>query len=337
MKILISEEKEESWDDVKIDKKNQSEEEKKKKQEEGYRTEFDEKKNLENVHLEENIDKKTKNVNIDIEDNKKNLEQGNFDLEDINKKRLDKQSQEENEEDENFTTGEYQEEEKEKRKVDQYSEFAPPSEEDENNSNSEEDFFSNEIFDPSLRGMDAGLEIQQMYQNKEISIEQVFKKVTSKIIDKSKGLASFYFINEKEKNLEKLYNFNDYVNYEKFINEVTPESDAFYNDQKDFLLSLERPWISDTTFQEEKPVFVFPFFDGPTFLGVCTVHFQEKVDENVLAYTELLIETTRGIYLRKMVENGIKGSASEEMLEEDKGILQIIIDLGKELVNKIRE
>ena len=95
---------------------------------------------------------------------------------------------------------------------------------------------------------------------------------------------------------------------------------------------LKTPFWKDETFQEEKNEFIFPFFEGSFNMGFCFIQMNQKIEEEQAPGLEVLIESSRGLYLEKCYFPNMEKYESKKV---SKGVVKETFGFFKKLVQKL--
>lgn len=187
----------------------------------------------------------------------------------------------------------------------------------ENEEEQEEDELKNQIFSPTPGGLDFVIKMSNLFQSKELKEEDYFNSVAELLWEKF-GAHCCFFIRRPEK--------SEYeIAFQKQIEGADPESpqaqfsiSAAMENKFETWALMSLPYWLDHTFQTDNQMFFFPYTEGAQKIGFATVHFFNKVEEQIASEVEVILESVRGVYLQAFHKTGLEGSYNQEKVEEPK-------------------
>lgn len=164
----------------------------------------------------------------------------------------------------------------------------------------------NQIYRPSVNGLDFVIQMLSVYEDKQKQEEDFFSFTEQYLWENFKAHSCF-FVKRPEKS-----------HYEVVRQtEITPEKLAMVSEGFSFdqvkeakfeswaLMSL--PYWLDHTFQASDQFFFFPYIEGTHKIGFATLHFFSPLEESKAAEIEIILESLRGIYLQIFHKTGLEG------------------------------
>ncbi len=167
-------------------------------------------------------------------------------------------------------------------------------------------------FPVDSKGIENAVEILDMILNKNVSKEEILSRSIKNILDLTGGILTFYTYDKEKEEAKLLYNQ---------LEEESPEYEQWKALEELSLedwVSIQVPTFKDPTFQSESNLFIYPFFEGITRIGLGVIIFNSKIDEEQSSIIELYMEMNRAVYLQNLRDVGTKGSYNKEKKEEGK-------------------
>lgn len=162
----------------------------------------------------------------------------------------------------------------------------------------EEEEIENPIFSSDPRGLDVAVKVLNIYYKEKFENDDIFSLISDEINQRFQGETSFILY---DKNTDKYNLLHSTTLYEAKKSEKKGIIDEFENNiiknESSQWKEIAVPLWSDITFQEDEITFSYPFFEGISRMGLCQVTFKSGFDEVKAKELEVILETTRGIYL----------------------------------------
>ncbi len=154
------------------------------------------------------------------------------------------------------------------------------------------------IFTPKSNGLEVAIQVLNLYENKNIQKEEVFKFIDQAIFEKFQGISVFYILNRTKNEFEVVYQ-----DKEK-ISETYIKKESAVKAQWDV---LNLPNWENEKFNTDENLFFFPIYEGANKLGYITCYFENKPQQEISKTIEVVLETTRGLFLEFFHKEGITG------------------------------
>jgi hypothetical protein len=179
------------------------------------------------------------------------------------------------------------------------------------------------IYPADSKGIEFAITVLDIYlsHGKEREIDQlVFEHIAKTIYKKFHGVTSFLGLDWKKGGTISFYS-----GHQLLPNMLLVNSDGSPLDWAQFMLQQQSRWTtaklptwSDTTFQAEKLEFIYPYFEGTTFIGVAVTNFESKINADVAPKIEVLLESARACYLEHLRHAGRRGEYQGKQNDTEK-------------------
>ncbi|EQC43808.1 hypothetical protein M900_1165 [Bacteriovorax sp. Seq25_V] len=177
------------------------------------------------------------------------------------------------------------------------------------------------IYTPKSNGIEIAIKVLNLYSDKNLNKEDLFKFITDSIKNKYQGYSTFYSLNKANGKFEKIYQSKENV-----LEKITDKEET-HKDEWD-LMNLPK-WENEK-FNTEENLFFFPIYEGANKLGYITCYFENSPKEDISKSIEVIFETTRGIFLEESHKAGLTGeynkpkAISSQNNNEEEGIIKSI-------------
>ncbi len=191
---------------------------------------------------------------------------------------------------------------------------------------------NDQYFEPNPNGIDSAVRVLNLYQDKFLKKENIFKFVANELRSKFRA-STFIFSYSRE---EKIYK----ITFDHTQDEFYP-SDYIKNFWNDFMQENINFWADhnlphwhDENFSTSENQFFYPLTEGNTKFGFVICVFENQVAQSKTQAIEVIVETIRGIVLEEYREMGVKGeyhssANSSKKEEESVGFMKKVFSLFK--------
>jgi len=188
------------------------------------------------------------------------------------------------------------------------------------------------VIEPDSRGLEDVIRSLDIYEDKEKSDNDILEFIVRTIKEKHSGVTTFFMIDKESGLNEERYSGHlrfglqkteqaeegeddekkeEESKETKSIDEFAPGDNEswtkYLNEKKSEWEETTLPTWSDSTFQNDRICFVYPYFEGEGKMGTAIVDFKDGMDQLRTARIEVLLESARGPYLENFHRAGLEG------------------------------
>jgi|GEM_PF-5560876 len=197
------------------------------------------------------------------------------------------------------------------------------------------------IYYPNSKGIEFAIRALQLYYKKDSSEQEILTYLGKTMVSQFNGRATFMGIEKKSGVMKELLSCHQLFLPEgqavenesetssqseaaSVVDEVT--WNAYKTKHLASWLATRLPKWSDETFQAQNQTYIFPYYEGTAFLGLCIIDFTGIFDATKAPMIEVLCESARGIFLYNYHYTGKRGQytgqpSKENENNEQKGAL----------------
>lgn len=160
------------------------------------------------------------------------------------------------------------------------------------------------IFDPSTRGLEFSILSTLLYLNKDIKAEKILSHLAESLFKEKNGMVTFLRSDNPRRVL-----FSSHESSTDSTPEIKEAWNKLRQELSPGLSEVNLPKWGDHTFTQEENYFIYPLFEGVQELGHAIATFKGGIKtEDDCKLVEVILESSRGIYLNDFHSEGRQGS-----------------------------